>query len=212
MSSTPHQALEGLFWEIMRRFEDVALQQYRRHVPPLATAAKIDLIERLAGVAPGRAVLDQSDLAAPLGRLLSVAAKDDADATLVVQGLVLEQLGQAIYAAVSANPNVSTEGRDLAALAGQASASVTQQVPGLLTASIADADGRFAVFTEASHDLLMELDGLGDGIDRTFGAAFDLRFRDIAGELVARAVPVCTSLGMQRRQVVSHLAGALMGF
>jgi hypothetical protein len=31
------------------------------------------------------------------------------------------------------------------------------------------------------------------------------------GDFVADLVPVCTGLGMDRRKVLSHLAGALMG-
>lgn len=207
-----HSALELLFWQIMRRFEGVALEQYHRHVPALATPDKIAIVARLADICVGDDALEASDLAAPLQRLLAAALGDGSLPTLVVQGLVLEQLGQAIYGAVASNTNVSPLGREVAALAAAASRTVTEQVPDLLTTAVPDADDRFEVFAETSHDLLLELDGLGGGIDRTFGPTFQLQFKDIAGEFVARAVPVCTTLGMKRRQVVSHLAGALMGF
>jgi hypothetical protein len=38
-----------------------------------------------------------------------------------------------------------------------------------------------------------------------------LRFADIIGDFVADLVPTCGKLGMDRRKVMSHLAGALMG-
>lgn len=212
MMATDHSALEVLFWQIMRRFEHVAVEQYRRHVPALATAEKSALVGTLDDIGAGDDALAASELAAPLQRLLGAALGDGPVPTLVVQGLVLEQLGQAIYGAVSTNANVSARGREVAAAASAASRSVTEQVPGLFTAAVPADDERFPVFAETSHDLLLELDGLGGGIDRTFGPAFQLQFKDIAGEFVARAVPVCTTLGMKRRQVVSHLAGALMGF
>lgn len=203
--------LEDLFWEILRAFEGLALSQYETQVPALATDAKRDLGARLLARAPGAERLDASILSVPVRDVLAEAKKADATHTLIVQGLVLENLAQAIYAAVDENPMVSDATRQLAVFARVASDSVTVQVPGLLAAKLPDGDRRFEAFTEHSHEILMRFDAVGEGVDRTFAEPFGLHFKDIAGAFVARLVPICTGLGMMRRKVVSHLAGSFMG-
>jgi hypothetical protein len=203
--------LEELFWEILRAFEDLAVIQYENQVPPLATAAKRDLVERLEKRAPGATRLNDSVLAAPVRDVLSDARKADATHTLIVQGLVLENLGQAIYSAVDDNPQVSEASRRLALFARAASDSVTVQVPGLLAQKFADGEHLFNAFAEHSHEILMRFDAVGGGVDSTFAEPFGLHFKDIAGTFVARLIPACTAMGMARRKVVSHLAGSFMG-
>ena len=67
------------------------------------------------------------------------------------------------------------------------------------------------MFAEASDDVLHKLDSVGEGVDEVFGSRFGLRFADIIGDFVADLVATCGKLGMDRRKVMSHLAGALMG-
>ena len=66
-------------------------------------------------------------------------------------------------------------------------------------------------FAAVSYDVLSALDGLTDPVDRVFGERFGLRFADVMGEFTADLIGACTTLGMQRRKVVAHLAGAAMG-
>lgn len=205
------RGFEDLFWEILREFEDLALVQYQAAVPALATGAKRELVARLRARAPGTACLDASILAGPVRDVLAEARSTDVTRTLCVQGLVLENLAQAIYGAVGENRHVSDESRQLARLALAASESVTVQVPSLLTARFVDGEQLFAQFAEQSHGILTRFDAVGDGVDRTFAEPFGMQFKDIAGAFVARLVPVCTDMGMLRRRVVSHLAASFMG-
>lgn len=210
---TPTQPeLEDLFWAILRRFEVVALRQYDAHAALLATSAKRELVSRLVERVPQDDALEASSLGVPVRGLIDTAANDDVGTTLLVQGLLLEHLGQAIYASVTDNRHVSTESRTLAASAVAASTTVTTQVPDRIRDSIGEGEALFARFAEATSDVLAGLDALGEGVDETFGTPFALQFRDIVGEFVASVIPVCTGLGMNRRKVVSHLAGAFMGF
>jgi hypothetical protein len=209
--SLDRSGLENLYWEILRAFEDLALQQYQSQVPVLATAAKRDLVERLTLRAPDTVALEASEIAGPVRELLAEARQPDEIHTLVVQGLILENLAQAIYGTVDQNPKVSEESRHLAAVGHAASMSVTEQIPTLLTGKFADSDKLFDEFAQRSHEILLRLDTLGDGVDRLFGDSFSLHFKDIAGAFVARLIPICSGMGMVRRKVVSHLAGAFMG-
>src|SRR5690242_5255557 len=86
---------EHLFWTLMRRFEALALERYATHAPALATAAKRAHVERLRTLAPDDAPLRSSALAVPMDVVFATAQSADETAALVVQGLVLEHLGQA---------------------------------------------------------------------------------------------------------------------
>jgi hypothetical protein len=209
--SPDRSGLEDLFWEILRAFEDLALRQYRAHAPALATAQKVDLAARLEARAPTMQSLDASELAEPVRSLLADANLPDEGRTLIVQGLILENLAQAIYGAVDQNPKVSEGARQLATIGNGASRSVTEQVPAILVSRYPDSEELFDEFARGSHDILMRLDALGDGVDRLFGDPFSIHFKDVAGAFVARLIPICSGMGMVRRKVVSHLAGAFMG-
>ncbi len=203
--------LENLFWEILRAFEDLALRQYEKHVPVLATSAKREFIARLARRAPDMHTFDASDIAAPVRDLLAEAEQADEVHTLIVQGLILENLAQAIYGTADQNPKVDAESRHLATVGHAASMSVTEQIPALLPAKFEDSEKLFQEFAQRSHEILTRLDTLGEGVDRLFGEPFSIHFKDVAGAFVARLIPICSGMGMVRRKVVSHLAGAFMG-
>jgi uncharacterized protein YfiM (DUF2279 family) len=144
--------------------------------------------------------------------LLACAQSGDESATLVVQGLVLEHLAQAIYRIVRDTPrDVSADSRRLAAEGLAASEAVWAAAARRLPECVGSGEAAYAAFVGASHDVLAALDGLADPVDRVFGERFGLAFADVMGEFTADLVGACTGLGMQRRKVVAHLAGAAMG-
>lgn len=204
--------LEDLFWAILRRFEVAALQHYDRQAPYLATATKRAYVAQLEKLGSGTDPLVGSDLAEPVSQLLEAAANHDEATTLIAQGLFLEYLGQAIYRVARDQPSMSEASRALASSGFAASSETVDLAVQRLAAKLGSGDQRFALFVEASRDLIEKLDALGEGVDRTFGERFQMHFRDIMGDFSADLLPACVQLGMTRRKVVAHLAGALMGF
>jgi hypothetical protein len=199
---------EVLVWTTMLRFEAQAAEHYALHVPELA-AHKPAVAMRLAAAVDGRP-LDGTALGPPTRDLVAAAAgARDATAVLVVQGLVLERIRRIVYATLARVDNLSDASRMLARELEPASAAVVEDAE----ARFGHAAGAeaFAQFAALSDDVLAHLDALGEAVDTMFGARFNLRFADIVGELVADLVPACVALGMDRRKVMSHLAGALMG-
>src|SRR5262249_40900642 len=88
---------ELLLWAFMRKFERLALECYALHAPALATVEKRRFVARLDALETDEAALAASPLAAAADELLARARSTDAVSVLIVQGLVLEHLGQAIY-------------------------------------------------------------------------------------------------------------------
>ncbi len=204
-------SLEALFWAILRRFESAAIRQYDRVAPELAEAAKRAYVARLQDCGATDAVLDASELAAPVRDLLATAANNDLVTTLIVQGLFLEHLGRAIYRVAGEQDSMSPESRALAADGIVASDAVVARCTELLARTIPNGEDLFHRFVDASRDLVERLDTLGEAVDHVFGERFHLHFRDIMGDFTADLLPACVELGMTRRKVVAHLTGALMG-
>lgn len=203
---------ERLLWTLMRRFETLALDRYRTHALDLATPAKCDFVATIVALDAADADLAACDLARPTDALLAAARSPDEAATLIVQGIVLERLGQAIYGIVAATERaVGEASRGLARAGRAASESVTARVADRLAARVGAGDALWTAFAGASHDVLAALDGLADPVDRVFGDRFGLHFADLMGEFTADLVEASTALGMPRRKVVAHLAGAAMG-
>lgn len=203
---------ERLFWALMRRFEALAVDRYAAHAPDLATPFKRDFVASLDEAGASEATLATHPLARPTDALLATARGEDELTTLIVQGLVLEGLGQAIYRIVTTTDRtVSEASRRLAAAGRSASESVTSLVPARLTAHTDGPDALWTVFADASQEVLGALDDLADPVDATFGARFGLRFGEVMGEFTADLVDTCTALGLPRRKLVAHLAGAAMG-
>jgi hypothetical protein len=201
---------EALLLAILRRFEALALAKYEAHAPALAGPEKRAFVAALGARAPGPAPLGRSELASAVEDLLAHADLPDAASTLLVQGLVLERLGHEIYGALVRSPRASPA---LAALAreGRAAAAETlAALPALLAREIGSGETLFTAFVARTGEVLRRLDALGEEIDRAFGARFELRFADILGGFVAEMIPASVALGMSRRKVVCHLAGALM--
>jgi hypothetical protein len=212
MSAVIVDPLEDLFWAILRRFECAALLQYEGHAPELANPVKRAYVARLCERVPSDAQLEASDLAAPVRNLLGTAANDDEVTTLIVQGLFLEYLGRAIYRVASEQESMSPASRALSADGIAASELVVARSAQLLARRVPNGDERFTRFVDASRELVVRLDTLGEAVDQVFGEKFNLHFSDIMGDFTADLLPACVELGMTRRKVVAHLTGALMGF
>jgi hypothetical protein len=202
---------ELLLWALMRRFERLALERYAAHSPTLATPEKRSFVARLDALPADEQALSASELGRPVEELLVHARSADEVATLIVQGLVLEQLGRAIYRVAEGTDRANDATRALAAQGGIASASVTAATSARVAECVGTGEKLYAVFAERSHDVIAALDALAEPVDRVFGERFGLRFADVMGEFAAELITACTALGMQRRKIVAHLAGACMG-
>jgi len=201
---------DRLLWALMARFERLAVERYAELAPALATPDKQRFVASLDAHADD-ATLASSALAAPVDVLLARAQSADEASVLVVQGLVLEHLGQAIYRVATATTRVSAATRERAAAGLAASGSVTTAAAARIPQVLGSGDALYAAFVARSHDVVAALDALADPVDAVFGERFGLRFADVMGEFVADLTTACTALGMQRRKVVAHLAGACMG-
>ena len=93
---------ELLMWRILGKLEALALRKYESWVPHLATPQKKEVASQLLAAAPDDVALAASPLGQPIQDLLDAAGATDQTSTLIVQGFVLERLGQIIYKALSA--------------------------------------------------------------------------------------------------------------
>jgi hypothetical protein len=201
---------ERLFWTVMKRLEAVALEQYRRFAPNLATLPKVELVESIGAAAPGDAISD-ADLSKGLDEVIANARGKDEDATLMLQGLLLERLGRTIYAVLHARENISEATRAMAERAAEVSDRIAEFAAERLKVKYPDGDKLFQFFQDSTGNLFRSLDGISAGIDRAFGQRFGITFADLIGEYTADILPTLASLGMNRRKVVCHLTGSFMG-
>lgn len=205
---------ELLLWALMARFEHLALDRYAALSPALAAAgdgAKRAWVARLDALPTDPAALAASPLAPPVDVLLARAQSADETAVLLVQGLVLEHLGQSIYRIAQGTERASAATRALAAEGLAASRQVTAAAGRRTADVVGSGEDLYRTFTDRTHDVLGALDALADPVDAVFGERFGLRFADVMGEFVADLIAAGTALGMQRRKIVAHLAGACMG-
>jgi hypothetical protein len=210
----PDDAGELLLLALMMRFERLALDRYTALVPSLAAAgagAKGAFVARLDALRTDPAALAASPLAAPVDALLARAQSSDETAVLLVQGLVLEHLGQAIYRIAQASDRTSAAMKALATDGLAASRAVTEAAGRRTADVVGSGEVLYRVFTDRTHEVLGALDALADPVDTVFGERFGLRFAELMGEFVADLIAAGTALGMQRRKIVAHLAGACMG-
>jgi len=207
----PVDETELLLWALMRKFERLALEHYTTHARALATAEKRHFVVLLDALETDEAPLAASVLAAPVEELLARARSTDALSTLIVQGLVLEHLGQAIYRVAKDTERASPASRALAVAGRAAGLSVTTQASAEIAEHVGTHERLYPVFAEVSQEVIAALDALAEPVDDVFGERFGLRFADVLGEFAAGLITACTALGMQRRKVVAHLAGACMG-
>jgi hypothetical protein len=210
----PSPSVDGtelLLWVLMHKFERLALERYTAYAPALATIEKRSFVARLGAIATDETALAASALATPVEELLAHARSTDAVSALIVQGLVLEHLGQAIYRVAKDAGRVSRPSQDLAAAGLAASISVTTEASVQIAERVGTHERLYPVFAEMSQTVLAALDAIAEPVDEIFGERFGLRFADVMGEFAAGLISACTALGMQRRKVVGHLAGACMG-
>jgi len=200
---------EAVAWAMMRSFEALAAEQYAQHAPELLTDEKKAVLSALRELAPDDTPLTSSALGKPIADLIK-AARGDEKSTLLVQALLLEQLGALIYEAVKEEEGVSAGGRALAAMGASAATATIERAPDLIESRIGTGDAAFDAFTATTGDVLSQLDGLGEAVDELFGEAYDLHFADVMGDLTAELLPICTGLGMKRRQLMMYLASCLM--
>lgn len=202
---------ERLLWTIMRRFEDDAARCYERHAPALLVEPKRRFGGLLAAAPTDEAALSASPLARPLEAVLAAAPSDDPDATLICRGLLLEELGRGIYGALAERADVSPATRELAAAGLEAATAARDQAVEEVSRVLGGGDALFDRFVAKTRLLLSRLDSLGEEVDAAFAKRFGLAFADLMGDFAAEVLPRCTGLGMDRRKLVVHFTGALMG-
>ncbi len=207
----PIDRVEALLWSTLCAFEDLAQRQYRAHVPELLSDAKARFVERVAERAGSSAILSESSVGGPIGRLLARATAEDRAATLNIQGLMLERLGLVIYQMAAESDGMSEEGRALASEGAEACQQVLDRVPSLLKAEISGGDARLSAFERSTSAVIQDLDALGEGVDREFSEPLDINYADVMGEFAGELLEDCVGLGMERRRLVVFLTGQLMG-
>jgi hypothetical protein len=202
---------ELLIWRILGKLEALALRKYEAAVPQLATPEKRELVNRLLERAPDDAALDASPLGQPVRELLTAADGRDGAHALIVQGFILERLGQVIYKILAAHHAASRATRDLATTGSAICSKVISDATQLLREQFGGGDRLHDLFFTTADGVLRRLDGLGEGVDRLFGQRFGLTFSELLGEFTADLLPACMDLGMSRRKLVCRLAGVFMG-
>jgi hypothetical protein len=201
---------ERLLWTVLRRLEALALERYERFVPALATPAKRMVVGRLRDEVPTDGALTGHELEGPVRDLCSAAATDSTLATLCVQGLTLERLGQAIYTRLATSPGAGPMSRHLAELGGEAaSASIELALSDLQRRS--STEDLLAAYCNATRPVLACFDAVGLAGDRALGPHFGLRFIDVLTDVATELIDNCVHLGMDRRKLVCHLTAAFMG-
>jgi hypothetical protein len=202
---------EQLMWGVLSRLESLALAKYRKDVPELATPEKEAVVRTLQEGAPDNGPVDSSPLGLPIHELLEAASRPGLADTLIVQGLLLERLGQIIYKVLGSHQAVSSSTRSLAASGWSACSTVIGLASQRLRTIVGEGDVLFDVFSTVSESVLRRLDSLGTCVDELFGKRFGLTFAEVLGDFTAELLPACVELGMNRRKLICHLAGAFMG-
>jgi len=201
---------ELLIWRLLGRLEALALRKYESLVPQLATPEKKTVVEQLRSDVE-QATLPETALDGSVAELLAAADRPDREDTLLVQGFVLERLGQVIYRVLAAHPAVSTRTKEVASLGASACGAVIDRANDLILHGVGAGEAVYDRFCSSTDSVLRRLDGLGAGVDEMFGQRFGLTFSELIGEFTAELLPACVSLGMNRRKLICHLAGVFMG-
>ena len=162
---------ELLMWRILGKLEALALRQYESWVPHLATPEKKEVASQLLMAAPDDTELEASPLGQPVRELLDAATTPDQNSALIVQGFVLERLGQIIYKALSAHHRVSDATRTVASAGWGACETVIEMATQQIRKQIGEGDRVFQAFCTAADGVLKRLDGLGEGVDHKIGRA-----------------------------------------
>lgn len=202
---------ETLFWTMVRNFEELALERYEQTVHELASPEKRQFVQDLHDLAPDNELLNRSELNSSVQELLSLAKGNDRKQTLILQGLILERLGEAIYEAVAHSPHLSLATQALAARGQAISASILASAPRLISQELETGEPLFMEFVTTSKGVLSHLDALGEGIDHIFSDRFEMKFSDVMGKFGSDLIQSCLGLGFNRRKLICHMTGAWMG-
>ncbi len=202
---------ELLLWTILRNFELLALKQYEKNVAILATDEKRELVDLLNSQAPSDEALDETSLTQSIRNLLNSATGPDEIHTLIIQGLLLETLGRTIYQIFENNKVLSLTTRSLCSKGLRAGGTVKTKICKLIIERMGIGEQLFQTFATVSRPVIMQLDALGERMDCHFNERFGVSFADLMGEFVAELIPLCVELGVERRKIVGHLTGVLMG-
>jgi hypothetical protein len=202
---------EQLVWGVLARLEKLALSKYTREVPELAIPEKKEVVRTLEEGVTDDGRVDASPLGAPIRELLEAASKPGETDTLIVQGLLLERLGQIIYKMLGSQQTVSAATLSLASKGWTACTAVINLATERVRTLIGEGEPLYQAFSDVSESVLRKLDGLGTGVDELFGKRFGLTFTEVLGNFTAELLPACVELGMNRRKLICHLASAFMG-
>jgi hypothetical protein len=202
---------EQLVWGVLARLEKLALSKYTREVPELAIPEKKEVVRALTEGVPDDSPLDSSLLGQPIRDLLEAAGKPGQADTLIVQGMLLERLGQIIYKMLGSQQTVSVATRTLAGKGWTACTAVIKLASERVRALVGEGEPLFQTFSDVSDSVLRKLDSLGTGVDELFGKRFGLTFTEVLGDFTAELLPACVELGMNRRKLICLLAGVFMG-
>ena len=194
-------------WALMYRFEHLALELYRNHAPELVSEQKQALVAQLRSLGADTATLD-SRVNASAVALLESAQGSTMEHTLMVQGLLLEPFAQIVYRTLAARDGITQ--RALCGVGSDASRRVSMALPLEIRRHVGEGEGLFRIFARTTRPLLQRFDPLGEAIDVVYGSSYGLVFAELVGELSSELLPFCTSLGMERRKVVSHITSAFM--
>lgn len=211
MENVAPDSEEILFLAMIRRFEELALEKYRRYVPGLATGEKTALVNRLTRCAPDGGELERSPLFQPMEALLKPAGAEGCEATLIIQGLILENFGFRIYEAIEQSPATRGLTKELSQLGRSTSQTTLSRVPSLVRQELGEKEGLFDKFIENSGEVLGQLDPLWEAAEKIFSEKFQIKFSQVLGRVTADLIKNCVELGINRRDLTLYLTGALMG-
>ena len=201
---------ERLMWTVLHRMESLALRNYRTHIPEMASDAKVALVERLATQVSDD-LLAASPLAGPMDELMQAAEAGSAADALMVQGLILEPLGQTFYNHLADNAAAAPATRAMAVTGVESTTASIDKAVGLAPTHVGSDDLLYQEFISRTRETLSALNDMDEPLDDQFGEKYGLSFADLVGDFTAELIPTCAGLGMNRRQVVCHLTGAFMG-
>jgi len=206
---------ERLLLTILRSFEALAADQYHRTIGVLLGDEKHHLLEQLDAQVPTDEALETTDLAPPVKHLLTLLRSQDKIQVLIVQGLILELLGQTIYKTVSESAASSPAMRRLCDQGLHANAETRRHVVEALRQEFPQRDNPpgadlLDALIARSGPVLDQLNTLGEGLDQHFGEAFGIHFADLMAEFASELLVVCTGLGADRRRLVGFLTRIMM--
>lgn len=202
---------ERLIWRILARLESLALRKYESVEPQLVVPEKKTVVGELLSRAPDDSDLNMTPLGQSVSELLAAADRSDRTDTLLVQGFVLERLGQVIYRVLGQNAATSPLTRSVATVGSTACAAVMERASDLVRQAVGGGEALFDRFCTATDSVLRRLDAVGSDVEQMFGQRFGLTFSELIGEFTADLLPACVELGMNRRKLVCHLAAVFMG-